>query len=43
MGQSFKASMDLISISRDNQPDSLFVVPSDFAVKEAPSMPNMNQ
>jgi hypothetical protein len=43
MGQSFKASMDLVSLNRDNQPDSLFVVPSDFTVKEAPSMPNMNQ
>lgn len=42
MGQSFKSSTDLVSFSRENQPESLFIVPKDYAVQELP-MPKMNQ
>lgn len=42
MGQTMKSSTELVSISRDSQPDSLFAIPADYAVKEAP-IPNLNQ
>jgi len=41
MGQTFKTSGDLVSISHDSQPESLFVVPADFKVMEMPAMPKM--
>lgn len=43
MGQTVKTSGDLVSISHDSQPESLFVVPADFKVMEMPAMPKMNQ
>jgi hypothetical protein len=43
MGQTIKTSGDLVSISHDSQPESLFVVPADFKVMEMPAMPKMNQ
>jgi hypothetical protein len=42
MGQTMKSTTDLISVSRDAQPDSLFEVPADYTVKAAP-IPNINQ
>ncbi len=42
MGQSFKSSTDLVSFSRENQPESLFVIPADYKVQEL-AMPKMNQ
>jgi uncharacterized protein DUF4412 len=41
MGQTIKSSGDLVSISHDSQPESLFVVPADFKVMEMPAMPKM--
>jgi hypothetical protein len=40
MGQNMKSTTELVSYSRDAVPDSLFVVPSDYTVREAPKMPN---
>jgi hypothetical protein len=40
MGQNMKSSTELVSYSRDTVPDTLFVVPSDYTVREAPKMPN---
>jgi len=42
LGQSIKSSTDLVSVSRENQPESLFVVPKDYTVQELP-MPKMHQ
>jgi hypothetical protein len=41
-GQTMKSSSDLVSVSHDSQPDSLFVVPADYKVVEMPTMPKMN-
>lgn len=43
MGQTFTSSADLISVSHDAQPDSLFVIPADYKMVEMPAMPKMNQ
>ena len=42
MGQTMKSSTDLVSVSRENQPDSLFVIPADYTIKTAP-IPKLNQ
>lgn len=42
-GQTIKSSSDLVSVSKEGQPDSLFVVPPDYKVMEMPTMPKMNQ
>jgi hypothetical protein len=41
MGQTIKSSGDLVSISHDSQPESLFVVPADYKMMEMPAMPKM--
>jgi hypothetical protein len=43
MGQTIKTSGDLVSVSHDSQPDTLFVVPSDYKVMEMPSLKMPNQ
>ncbi len=42
-GQTMKSTSELVSVSHDSQPDSLFVVPADYKVVEMPAMPKMNQ
>ena len=42
-GQTMKSTSELVSVSHDAQPDSLFVVPADYKVVEMPAMPKMNQ
>jgi hypothetical protein len=42
-GQTITSSSDLVSVSHDTQPDSLFVVPADYKVMEMPAMPKINQ
>ena len=42
-GQTITSSSDLVSVSHDTQPDSLFVVPADYKVVEMPAMPKINQ
>jgi hypothetical protein len=39
MGQNMKSTTELVSYSRDTVPETLFIVPSDYKVKQAPSMP----
>jgi Domain of unknown function (DUF4412) len=43
MGQTIKTSGDLVSVSHDSQPDTLFVVPADYKVMEMPSLKMPNQ
>ena len=43
LGQTFTSSSDLVSVSHDSQPDSLFVVPADYKTVEMPKMPKINQ
>jgi hypothetical protein len=43
MGQTFTSSSDLVSVSHDAQPESLFVVPADYKMVEMPAMPKINQ
>ncbi len=42
MGQEIAASTQVLSISRDSVPGSLFVIPADYEVKEM-ALPSMNQ
>ena len=43
LGQTFTSSSDLVGVSHDSQPDSLFVIPADYKTVEMPTMPKINQ